>query len=147
MFLAAALSLLLAAEPESPRCEAELVFPLHAQHNHAPGIVECPNGDLLVSWYRGAGERSGRRRGRVRRAPAAAARSLERAVPDGGSAGISRLQHVHDDRRPRSALAVLADDPGQQLGIVPDELSCGIAVHGLRAAALGPRRTDSAQAG
>ena len=38
--------------------EAELVFPLHKQHNHAPGIVECPNGDLLVSWYRGSGERS-----------------------------------------------------------------------------------------
>ena len=37
---------------------AELVFPLHDQHNHAPGIVECPNGDLLVSWYRGSGERS-----------------------------------------------------------------------------------------
>ena len=36
---------------------AELVFPLHNQHNHAPGIVECPNGDLLVSWYRGGGER------------------------------------------------------------------------------------------
>jgi predicted neuraminidase len=40
------------------RFEAELVFPLHAQHNHAPGIVEGPNGDLLVSWYRGSGERS-----------------------------------------------------------------------------------------
>jgi predicted neuraminidase len=40
-----------------PRHAAELVFPLHAQHNHAPGIVECPNGDLLVSWYRGSGER------------------------------------------------------------------------------------------
>lgn len=37
---------------------SELIFPLHAQHNHAPGIVECPNGDLLVSWYRGTGERS-----------------------------------------------------------------------------------------
>lgn len=36
---------------------AELIFPLHRQHNHAPGIVECPNGDLLVSWYRGSGER------------------------------------------------------------------------------------------
>ncbi len=36
----------------------ELIFPLHPQHNHAPGIVECPNGDLLVSWYRGSGERS-----------------------------------------------------------------------------------------
>jgi predicted neuraminidase len=45
----------LAAEPS---LKAELVFPLHPQHNHAPGIVECENGDLLVSWYRGSGERS-----------------------------------------------------------------------------------------
>ena len=35
----------------------EFVFPLNTQHNHAPGIVEFPNGDLLVSWYRGSGER------------------------------------------------------------------------------------------
>jgi predicted neuraminidase len=38
--------------------KSELIFSLHPQHNHAPGIVECPNGDLLVSWYRGSGERS-----------------------------------------------------------------------------------------
>jgi predicted neuraminidase len=48
-------SLLPAAEPAH---QAELIFPLHPQHNHAPGLVECPNGDLLVSWYRGSGERS-----------------------------------------------------------------------------------------
>ncbi len=36
----------------------ELIFPLNPQHNHAPGIVECPDGQLLVSWYRGSGERS-----------------------------------------------------------------------------------------
>src|SRR3954468_8634546 len=61
-FLAWALALLPSLPSraaESPRLEAELVFPLHAQHNHAPGIVECPNGDLLVSWYRGSGERNG----------------------------------------------------------------------------------------
>lgn len=46
-----------AAEPAS-HYSAELVFPLNKEHNHAPGIVECPNGDLLVSWYRGSGERS-----------------------------------------------------------------------------------------
>ncbi|HUT89168.1 MAG TPA: sialidase family protein [Thermoguttaceae bacterium] len=46
------------AAGEIPQYRAELVFPLHARHNHAPGIVECPNGDLLVSWYRGSGERS-----------------------------------------------------------------------------------------
>jgi predicted neuraminidase len=51
------LALLLAADP-APHYAAELVFPLNEEHNHAPGIVECPNGDLLVSWYRGSGERS-----------------------------------------------------------------------------------------
>jgi arylsulfatase A-like enzyme/predicted neuraminidase len=43
---------------DNPSFTSELVFPLHPQHNHAPGIAECPNGDLLVSWYRGSGERS-----------------------------------------------------------------------------------------
>jgi predicted neuraminidase len=45
------------AQPAGSPYAAELIFPLHPQHNHAPGIVECPNGDLLVSWYRGSGER------------------------------------------------------------------------------------------
>lgn len=47
----------LPAIAEDPKFEAELIFPLHAKHNHAPGIVECPSGDLFVSWYRGSGER------------------------------------------------------------------------------------------
>ncbi|HEX5447073.1 MAG TPA: sialidase family protein [Pirellulales bacterium] len=42
----------------APEYREEIVFPLNPRHNHAPGIVECPNGDLLVSWYRGSGERS-----------------------------------------------------------------------------------------
>lgn len=42
---------------ESPHFASELIFPLHPQHNHAPGVVETPDGDLLVSWYRGSGER------------------------------------------------------------------------------------------
>lgn len=36
---------------------SELVFPLHPQHNHAPGIAELHDGSLIVSWYRGSGER------------------------------------------------------------------------------------------
>ncbi len=47
-------SRVIAAEPD---LNSELVFPLNPKHNHAPGIVECPNGDLFASWYRGAGER------------------------------------------------------------------------------------------
>lgn len=40
-----------------PEFSAELIFPLNPQHNHAPGIVACSNGDLFATWYRGAGER------------------------------------------------------------------------------------------
>ena len=36
---------------------SELIFPLHPEHNHAPGIAELANGELIVSWYRGSGER------------------------------------------------------------------------------------------
>jgi predicted neuraminidase len=43
---------------DAPQFSAELVFPLHPQHNHASSIVELPNGDFLVSWYRGSGERN-----------------------------------------------------------------------------------------
>ncbi len=42
---------------EVPYFASELIFPLHAQHNHAPGIAELANGELFVSWYRGSGER------------------------------------------------------------------------------------------
>jgi predicted neuraminidase len=51
------MGLLAAAAMADTPLRSELVFPLHPQHNHAPGIVECPNGDLLASWYRGEGER------------------------------------------------------------------------------------------
>ena len=41
----------------APQLSAELISPLHNQHNHAAGLVVCPNGELLVSWYRGSGEK------------------------------------------------------------------------------------------
>lgn len=50
--------LLTAAAATAPGLEAELVFPLNPKHNHASSIVECPDGSLLVSWYRGSGERT-----------------------------------------------------------------------------------------
>lgn len=42
----------------TPFHQAELIFPPEHWHNHASCIVECPNGDLLVCWYNGSGERS-----------------------------------------------------------------------------------------
>ena len=44
--------------------EAELIFPLEHWHNHASCIVECHNGDLLVCWFHGSGERTADGRGR-----------------------------------------------------------------------------------
>ncbi|HEY5910511.1 MAG TPA: exo-alpha-sialidase [Verrucomicrobiae bacterium] len=43
---------------EHPLFEAELVFPLETWHNHASCIVEAPNGELLVCWFHGSGERT-----------------------------------------------------------------------------------------
>ena len=37
---------------------SEFIFPFNPRHNHAPGIAELANGELIVSWYRGSGERS-----------------------------------------------------------------------------------------
>lgn len=35
-----------------------LIFPLQSQHVHSSSIVELPNGDLLVCWFQGSGERN-----------------------------------------------------------------------------------------
>lgn len=43
---------------EQPFLTSELIFPLEHWHNHASCIVECPNGDLLVCWFHGSGERT-----------------------------------------------------------------------------------------
>jgi predicted neuraminidase len=45
------------AVAQKPYLESRLIFPLSPQHNHAPGIAELANGELIVSWYRGSGER------------------------------------------------------------------------------------------
>lgn len=42
---------------EEPVYSSELIFPLEHWHNHASCIVACPNGDFLVCWFHGSGER------------------------------------------------------------------------------------------
>ena len=37
--------------------QTELIFPLEHWHNHGSCVVECPNGDMLVCWFHGSGER------------------------------------------------------------------------------------------
>jgi predicted neuraminidase len=41
-----------------PFYKSELIFPLEKIHNHSSSIVELPDGDLLVCWFHGSGERT-----------------------------------------------------------------------------------------
>src|SRR5687767_1404790 len=43
---------------EKPFLTGELIFPLEHWHNHGSCIVETPNGDLIVCWFHGSGERT-----------------------------------------------------------------------------------------
>ncbi len=45
------------ASAEDPFITSELIFPLEDWHNHGSCIVVCPNGDQLVCWFHGSGER------------------------------------------------------------------------------------------
>lgn len=42
---------------EKPFLTGEFIFPMEHWHNHASCIVEAPNGDLIVCWFNGSGER------------------------------------------------------------------------------------------
>jgi predicted neuraminidase len=57
MHLLTLVSLIAFAAPsaEAPRFKAEPIFPPVEPQTHAPAIVECPNGDLLASWYGDSG--------------------------------------------------------------------------------------------
>jgi predicted neuraminidase len=41
----------------APQYSGELIFPPEKWHNHSSSIVELPNGDFLVCWFHGSGER------------------------------------------------------------------------------------------
>src|SRR5687768_12258276 len=43
---------------EHPFLEGEILFPMETWHNHASCIVEASNGDLIVCWFHGSGERT-----------------------------------------------------------------------------------------
>jgi predicted neuraminidase len=47
-----------AGQGDRPFLESELIFPLEHWHNHASMVVELPDGDLLVCWFHGSGERT-----------------------------------------------------------------------------------------
>ena len=55
--LFAALVLTLSLPLAAQEIKSELIFPLEDWHNHGSCIVEYPNGDMLVCWFHGSGER------------------------------------------------------------------------------------------
>ena len=56
-FIATSFTLTLSAA--EPGITHTFVFPREKGiHNHAPCVTECPNGDLLLAYYTGHGERS-----------------------------------------------------------------------------------------
>lgn len=56
------LFLLIVAKSETVRhpelVDSVLVFPLQAQHVHGSSVVELPDGDFLLAWFQGSGERT-----------------------------------------------------------------------------------------
>jgi hypothetical protein len=52
------LILALVSAVAAPLYKGELIFPLETWHNHSSSVVELPNGDLLVCWFHGSGERT-----------------------------------------------------------------------------------------
>jgi len=45
------------SKEDSPLFEKEIIFPFQEEHVHGSSIVELQNGDLLVAWFQGSGER------------------------------------------------------------------------------------------
>lgn len=52
--LAVAMGAPFATADDASVFSAEQIFPVNPKQTHAPGIVECSNGDLLASWYLGS---------------------------------------------------------------------------------------------
>ena len=125
-----------AAAEETPTYSAELVFPLHAQHNHAPGIVECPNGDLLVSWYRGSGERTADDVAVLGARKAKGSPQWTEPFLLADTPGFPDCNTCLMVDSLAATVVVLARGPGPLLGIVPDELPRVTGLPGLGSAVL-----------
>jgi len=57
LVFAIALATISLAAGEKPFLRTELIFAPEHWHNHGSCIVEAPNGDLIVCWFHGSGER------------------------------------------------------------------------------------------
>ena len=71
-FVLIALVAISSSQTDEPTYEAEQIFPPVETQTHAPGIVECSNGDLIASWY------GDLRPGRFRRARAPGSGGVKR---------------------------------------------------------------------
>jgi hypothetical protein len=136
---------------EAPAYREELVFPLRPEHNHAPGLVECPNGDLLASWYRGSGERSADNvavmGARLRKGETKWSDTFLLADTPGFPDCNTCMMIDSENRLWLFWPLILAADPGQFLGVGPHELRRLARLPWRRTAEVGAVRNHSAQAG
>ena len=126
-------------QPVEERIDAELVFPLEHWHNHASMVVEAPNGDLLVCWFHGSGERTADDVVDSRRAAEEGREGLERAVPARRHARLSRHQRDDVHRSAAAAVAAVADDSRQRVAHGADEVQDLVGLPARRPAAVGRR--------
>lgn len=52
------LTLQIVSAQSQPIVQQSTVFPFQEQHTHGSSLVSLPNGDLLVAWFQGSGERT-----------------------------------------------------------------------------------------
>ena len=137
-----------AREPAGP--VGELIFPLEHWHNHGSSLVELPNGDLLVAWFHGSGERTAddvRILGaRMRAGSETWSEPFLLADTPGFPDTNSTLLLEPVSRRRPPAVAVLAHDPGKSLGKRPDEGQGLDRLRGGRAAGLAVAGRDAHEA-
>jgi len=57
LFVVMIVLLFLSLVISAPLREGQFIFPLQGKHVHSSSIVQAANGDLLVCWYHGSGER------------------------------------------------------------------------------------------
>ena len=86
---------------ERPFLRSELLFPLEHWHNHGSCLIQCPNGDLLVCWYHGSGERT--------------ADDVVVLMSDGLPERFNPNDEMLDDERIQQALPALARQSSEQI--------------------------------
>ena len=125
---------------------SELIFPLEHWHNHASMVVELPDGDLLVCWFHGSGERTADdvvvRGARLRKGQ----RTWSEPFLLADTPGYPDTNATMFVDPKQAALAAVADDPRERVAHRADEVQDVVDYRGDGAAAVGRQRSSARDA-